>query len=799
MRAVFMLALLTLPAGCVSKPDTGTLNRDCTWFQDLDGDGWGGPDSSREAPCDEAPSGWVLESADCDDGEPTVHPGAAEVCDGMDNDCDGFEDDDDLDVELGDAPWWYPDGDADGFGNDARSIQACAQPPGLLEDGGDCDDADGAVNPLAPERCNGVDDDCDGVIDEPDAVDAPSWHVDDDADGYGDPHHTVRACTEPPVATDDASDCDDTRSDVHPGADEYCDGVDNDCDGETDEPDAVDARSWYTDADADGYGDPWSTTAACAAPIGHVGDATDCDDTRGDVFPGADEFCDGSDNDCDSTVDEDDALDAPTWHADADADGYGDPSTSAPSCAAPSGWVQPAAATDCDDGDGDVNPAATEICDGIDNDCDALVDDDDPDLDSNTGTPWFTDADSDGYGDGSTVGAVACLQPSGMVADAQDCDDGDGGVNPAATEICDGIDNDCDGFSDDSDAGLDTSTGTAWFADADADGFGDGTSTTVSCQPPSGYVDLSMATDCDDGDGGVNPAATEICDGIDNDCDALVDDDDPDLDSATRLSWYDDDDGDSAGDSAAVTLACSAPPGTVGDDGDCDDNDAAIHPWASEVCDGIDNDCDALVDDDDPDVVGSGTWYADDDLDGYGSPDDWTYACEEPSGYVNDDSDCDDGDANVNPDASESCDGEDDDCDGYVDDGAGCPCSAETYDGHGYLFCTTARTWDYADRLYQGYGYLLATVNDASEQAWLAGRIAAYSSSKSWWIGANDKSSEGNWSWDSGESWSYSCWGSGQPDNGSSSEDCGNMTPWGSGLWNDEQCWTSLYAVYEAH
>jgi hypothetical protein len=790
------LLALTLSVGCTAKPDTGWQEGPCLWYQDLDGDGHGDADSIREGSCEQRPEGWSSSGSDCDDTDPAIHPGALELCDGLDNDCDGFVDDQDPDVDLADAPDWFPDEDADGYGDSARPLRACSQPEGLLADGSDCDDRDPLVNPGAPEHCDGVDEDCDGELDE-DAVDAPTWYADGDGDGYGAPHATTTACLRPSGHTDDHSDCDDSRDDSYPGAPEYCDGVDNDCDGDVDEDDALDAPTWYIDGDVDGYGDASSAVIACARQKGTVSNDQDCDDSRDDVFPAAPEYCDGVDNDCDLFVDEDDALDAPTWHPDDDGDGFGDPGRSTPACHRPSGWVEPSAATDCDDGDGAINPLATEICDGLDNDCDGLVDDADDSLDASTGSAWYTDADSDGYGDPASA-AMACVVPSGHVGDNTDCDDSAPAIHPAATETCDGIDNDCDSLVDDADDSLDSSTGSTFYADTDGDGYGDPANAIMACDTPGGYTELSKATDCDDTSFAVNPAAVEICDSIDNDCDGLVDDADGSLDASTRSTWYLDADGDGFG-GGSTSSACAMPSGYAATGADCDDGDAAINPSAAEICDGIDNDCDSLVDDADGSVTGGSFWYADDDLDGYGDPGDWLQRCDEPAGYTDDASDCDDSDDDVNPAASESCDGEDDDCDGAVDDSAGCPCATASYGGHGYMFCTSTATWDTADRRYQGYGYLLATINDASEQAWLTTTAASYSSGRSWWIGANDKSSEGSWRWDSGQSWSYSNWSSGQPDNGSHSEDCGNMAGYGSGAWNDEQCWTSLSSIYEAH
>ena len=169
----------------------------------------------------------------------------------------------------------------------------------------------------------------------------------------------------------DNTDCDDGATTVNPGAAEECDSIDNDCDG------TVDAATRSTpdlaaDTDTDGYGDASISTTACAVPSGYVADNTDCDDGATAVNPGAAEDCDSIDNDCDGTVDEGDAVDALTWYADTDTDGYGDASSSTTACSVPSGYV--ADDTDCDDGATAVFPGATEVCDGIDNNCDGTVD-----------------------------------------------------------------------------------------------------------------------------------------------------------------------------------------------------------------------------------------------------------------------------------------------------------------------------------------------------------------------------------------------------------------------------------------
>ena len=170
----------------------------------------------------------------------------------------------------------------------------------------------------------------------------------------------------------------------------------------------------------------------------------DCDDNNELVFPGAEEICDGLDNDCDEIVD-DNATDAVTWYADADSDGFGDGSDTVASCEAPSGYIADNA--DCNDGDALINPSATEVCNaGTDDDCDGLVDDDDDSVDLGTGLTWWADVDADGFGAGAPN--RACMIPSGGAGNELDCDDGNADTYPGAAEICDGLDNSCEGAVD---------------------------------------------------------------------------------------------------------------------------------------------------------------------------------------------------------------------------------------------------------------------------------------------------------------------------------------------------------------
>jgi len=369
---------------------------------------------------------------DCDDNDPAVRPDATEICNGIDDDCDELTDED-VGFEF------FADGDADGFGAGAAVVE-CEAPEGYADNDDDCDDADPAVNPDADEICNGLDDDCDGAVDN-DAVDAMTWYADVDGDGFGDGGAPVTTCDTPSGYVQDTSDCDDSDPDVNPDADEWCNGVDDDCDGTIDEDDALDAETWYADTDADGFGDADLSTQACDEPVGYVDDDTDCDDTGSDVYPGAIETCDDIDSDCDGDLNDVNALGCTDWYLDGDGDGYAGGTTSTCTCEAPSGYVEEGG--DCDDADASVNPAATEFCDSIDNDCDGDTDEDDA-ADAST---WYADSDGDSYGDASST-TTACDEPSGYASDSSDCDDTDADVNPGETEACTGIDDDCDGDVD---------------------------------------------------------------------------------------------------------------------------------------------------------------------------------------------------------------------------------------------------------------------------------------------------------------------------------------------------------------
>jgi len=252
------------------------------------------------------------------------------------------------------------------------------------------------------------------------------------------------------------------------------------------------------------------------APVDRDGDGfprtVDCDDGEESTFPGANEFCDGRDNDCDGLVDED-ALGMRTWRPDLDGDGYarsdGEPRLS---CTQPTGHA--VVGGDCDDADSGVHPGVlVDPCDDRDNDCDGAVDED-PDL------IQYADLDQDGFGQ-TEISILACTADALWASVDGDCDDGDETVNPEAVERCNGRDDNCDGALDDADDPIDPST---WFPDLDGDGYG-ADFPWVGCDPGPGWV--LEGGDCVDVDPAVNPVAVETCNnGQDDDCDQLVDGDD---------------------------------------------------------------------------------------------------------------------------------------------------------------------------------------------------------------------------------------------------------------------------------
>ncbi|MEO0324980.1 MAG: MopE-related protein, partial [Myxococcota bacterium] len=380
---------LEAEARCATCEETG----------DADGDGVVGP---------------ACGGPDCDDTNAAVFPGAREVCDAgnVDEDCD---------------PSTTGALDRDGDGQtDARCCNARSD--GVLACGQDCNDASPRVAFGRSEVCDGIDNDCNGIIDEGVQVDV---FVDADRDGRGDPLSPARACAGAVGFSVFDDDCDDVRRDRHGGLLEACDGVDNDCDGFVDETMAT--LTWYRDADGDDFGTPSDTVESCAPPAGFALTPLDCDDARRDVSPLATEACNGIDDDCSGRADFTFRREgAGTDLEDDDGDGFPDAACAGDDLRA-----------DCDDLDGAIFPGAPELLDGRDNDCNGEVDE------RCDMALWYLDADGDGYGDDTMAPLATCELVPGRTTRLGDCNDGDAEVNPAGTETCNGVDDDCDGRVDD--------------------------------------------------------------------------------------------------------------------------------------------------------------------------------------------------------------------------------------------------------------------------------------------------------------------------------------------------------------
>ena len=620
------------------------------WYFDGDGDTYGG--AATEKKC--AATGLYTATAggDCDDTNALVHPGATEVCDGLDNNCDGLTDDPGSEG----CSQYLKDADFDGYG--VWGLSKCLCGPGVGDPtysttaGGDCDDANAAINPAAIEKCDGIDNNCDGLTDDAGSAGCTLYYRDNDKDGFG-------AASPPPeclcAATANFSallggDCNDYSAAVHPGAYELCNGIDDNCNGVTDD-DSPDAKNWYHDLDGDSYG-TGTPVLSCSASFNYsASQAGDCNDTRPDIHPGAYEFCDGVDNNCNGVTD-DDSPDAKNWYMDGDGDGFG-AGTPIVKCSA-SGAYKVLTGTDCDDTKPLVHPNAVETCNGIDDNCNGQTDEE-----GASGCVFYmVDADLDKYG---VFGVSKCLCGPGTGAPTYtatvggDCNDADAAINPGATEKCDGIDNNCDSITD----GAGSAGCLAYYVDGDGDGYATNAAAhQCLCAATEPYTTLATG-DCDDSNNKVHPNAYELCNGVDDNCNGITDSDSPDA-----KTWYYDGDGDGYGTTVHVT-ACAATgfySSTVSTD--CDDTAFAIHPGATEKCNGIDDNCNGLTDDGLPMT----NYHPDADGDGFGSSAVTVALCAPKFGLLLDASDCDDGNAAIHPGATETCNGVDDNCNGATDE-----------------------------------------------------------------------------------------------------------------------------------
>jgi hypothetical protein len=620
----------------------------CTnYFKDADRDGYG-VETDSQCLCAPAAPYDATAFGDCDDGDELAAPGGTEVCDGTDNDCDGSIDP----IGTNGCQQWFFDEDSDTFGHPNKSRCQCkAEGAYSTLDHSDCDDKDKTRYPGAAETCDGIDQDCDGAVDEKvNQKPGCAANCKDDL-VCAKECALARACTtecgsgmefcsggawkacdavKESTCYDATNACEEftTCSECPGPATDDCDGADSDCDGFTDEDFA-------------------SATTACGIGVCMAAGVTSCtgaelvDSCTPNAAAATPEVCNGGDDDCDGQTDGADAeLVLPDCALQA---GVCAGAKMTPNMCVAASWPAECPEARYKAHNANYEAGQEASCDGLDNDCDGETDED------------FTVASVDGSGElaiGAPCGTGACAGGAVVCTSSKSaavCST----AGASAAETCNGVDDNCDGETDE---GLLVT----FFEDYDGDDYGSPDNSTAACDAPEGYV--SNDDDCDDEDEDEAPDLVEICDDKDNDCDGTTD-------GLTEIC----DLGCGAGAltcSLGVWTDCVAPvPTECQNYESCEMETVCVTvcpPAPDETCNGIDDNCDGSTDE-----GVETTFYRDADVDEVGTADDTVSACSAPVGYVAVDGDCDDAKNTVKPGLAEACDGLDNDCNGATDEELG--------------------------------------------------------------------------------------------------------------------------------
>ena len=202
------------------------------WYPDADGDGAG--IGAGKCQCKPPGPGFSQSGGDCNDSAKSIKPGAKEICNGIDDNCNDQADE----AGATGCKVYFKDADNDLFGDPDDAACICPDLPAgnYVEQAGDCDDSDKNVKPGAIEVCNGKDDNCNEQTDEVDSQGCAPFFIDNDKDGYGPADKSKCLCGKDPIYTAaNSGDCDDNDKDIHPTHVESCNGKDDDCNGKTDD------------------------------------------------------------------------------------------------------------------------------------------------------------------------------------------------------------------------------------------------------------------------------------------------------------------------------------------------------------------------------------------------------------------------------------------------------------------------------------------------------------------------------------------------------------------------------------